>query len=802
MKVPVSWLRQYVDIELPVEELAHRITMAGTEVGEIITIGGWKNCYVGYVTKVEPHPNADRLRLCTVEIGGEQMRVVCGAPNVAEKQKIAFAKAGAELFNTHSEKVETLKAAKIRGVESRGMICSELELGTGEDHQGIIVLPDDAPVGIPLSDYLGDQVLDLDVTPNRPDCYSVLGLAHEVAALTDAPLKEPDASYPEDGEPIETQTSMEIADPDLCPRYTASLVTGVKVGPSPKWMQDRLLKAGMRPINNVVDITNYVMLEYGQPLHAFDFDTLKGHRIIVRRARPGEVLVSLDGQERKLTESMLVIADAEDAVALGGLMGAAHTEMTEGTTRVLLESANFNPINNRKTAQALRISTEASVRFEKSLRVALPPIALRRATSLIHDIAGGTVASGIIDVFPGKDQYKTPKVVLTLSRLEKVLGVSFSMEQVKRVLASLGFTYETAGENSLTVEVPYWRSDVNIEDDLVEEVARIVGYEEVPTTTISTPIPHCNPQPLHDLREQVKELLVGCGLQEVISYPVSSLDDMQKARTFENGNNPLKIANPMSAQQEYMRTTLRGSLLSTMATNRSHEHGPIKIFESGRVYLARDRGQLPLEKERVAGVLSGPIDEAHWLAHKGDLGFYDAKGIMESLFQELGVSVLYEPVEDPTMHPGRCAGILADDTRLGIVGEVHPAVLESFEIEAGPVALFDLDVESLLEALPEVGKRYESIGRFPAATRDLSILVGQNISVAGIQDLINQDRLVTKTSLFDVYSGKNTPEGKRSLAFHICFQSPDRTLKAEEVDRSLQSIIGTLEKEVGAELRS
>ena len=509
MKVPLSWLKEYVDITVPVDELAHRLTMAGTEVGEVAGIGDWTNCQVGLVTKVEPHPNADRLTLCTVDTGNEPAKVVCGAPNVAEGQKIAYAKVGAELFNSHTGKREALKAATIRGVVSEGMICSELELGMGDDHTGILVLPEEAPLGTSLSEYLGDYVLDLEVTPNRPDCLSVLGVAHEVAALTGGTVREPDDRYPEADEPIESLASVEVADPDLCRRYTASLISGVKVGPSPQWLQDRLQKAGMRPINNVVDITNFVMLEYNQPLHAFDFDTVKEGKVIVRRARPGEVLTTLDGVERKLTQDMLVIADARDAVGLGGVIGGVNSEMTEATTAVLLESATFDPINNRRTAQALRLSTEASTRFEKGLRLELAPIALRRATQLIADITGGVVAKGTIDVFPDRDRYTPPTVTLTMARLRKVLGVDLPIGRVEQTLASLGFACERLAESAIKVLVPYWRSDIAIEDDLVEEVARVVGYDEIPTTMLSTPIPHHGLQPLLEIKDRVRDLAGG-----------------------------------------------------------------------------------------------------------------------------------------------------------------------------------------------------------------------------------------------------------------------------------------------------
>ena len=800
MKVPLSWLKEYVDIAVPIEELAHRITMAGIEVAEVVTIGDWKNCYVGHVSKVEPHPNADRLTLCTVDIGGESMKVVCGAPNVAENQKIAFAKVGAELFNTHSGKVEPLKAARIRGVVSEGMVCSEIELGIGDDHTGILVLPDEAPVGTPLSDYMGDQIIDLEVTPNRLDCLSILGVAHEIAALTGTTVREPDSSYPESGEPIETLAAVEIADPELCPRYTATLITGINVGPSPQWLQDRLTKAGMRPINNVVDITNYVMLEYNQPLHAFNFQTIKDGKVIVRRARPEETIVSLDGVERKLTPSMVVIADSQDAVGLGGVIGGSHSEITEGTATVFLESANFDPVNNRRTAQSLRILTEASTRFEKGLRLELPPIALRRATRLIYEIAGGTVAKGILDVFPGSDQYKTPTVTLTMARLRKVLGVDIPIVRANQVLTSLGLLCEKPDETSLRATVPYWRSDVKIEDDLIEEVARIVGYDELPTTTLSTPIPHHRPRPMQELRERVKDLLAACGLQEVISYPLSSLEDLDIVKALDTGVVPLKLANPMSVNQEYLRTTLRSSLLSTLATNWLHENGPVAIFESGRVYRPR-KSDLPEEQEVVAGVMSGPRHDPQWLSDEGELGYYDAKGVIEQLLNELGIAATYEPVEDHALHPGRSARVTSESGPLGILGEVHPAIVEGFGVEGRPVAMFELDVASLLKALPQTERHYRPISRYPSATRDLSIVVDVEVPAARIQETIARHRLVVKTPLFDVFEGGNISEGKRSLAYHIYFQSPDRTLTTEEVNRAFQSVVNSLEREFGAELR-
>ena len=514
MKIPISWLKELVDFDMPAEDLARGLTMAGLEVGDVINLGGWKNCSVGFVEKVERHPNADRLVLCTVDVGEDAPhQVVCGAPNVAQGQKIAFAQVGASLIDARNGKLSTLKAAKIRGVDSRGMVCSERELGLGEDHDGILVLPQDAPVGMALDDYLGDTVLDLEPTPNRSDWLSVLGVAYEVAALTGSEVRQPDLIYPEEGQEIRNLLSVNIADSDLCPRYTASLIRGIAVGPSPQWLQKRLELCDVRPINNVVDVTNYVMLEYGQPLHAFDYETLLRQRIHVRRAYTGETMTTLDEIEIPLGSDHLVIADDRDARALGGVIGGLDSGITESTTDVVLESASFNPSNNRRTAAEFGLRTEATVRFEKGLRPDLPPLALRRATQLIQQVAGGTVARGIIDVYPERE--KPHPMLLTTARMKQVLGMEHSMKQAKSVLTSLGFQAEISGE-SLRVSAPPWRSDITIEDDLVEEVARIVGYDSIPTEMLSTSIPHYEGQDLRDFRERVRDLLVQQGLQETI----------------------------------------------------------------------------------------------------------------------------------------------------------------------------------------------------------------------------------------------------------------------------------------------
>ena len=802
MKVPLSWLRQYVDVNIAASELAHRLTMAGVEVGEVEETGGWSEVYVGSVTSVRPHPNADRLRLCTITTGTDAMEVVCGAPNVAEGQKICFARVGAYLYNAHSRRQETLAAASIRGVESQGMICSELELGLGEDHTGIIVLPEDAPLGEPLSDYLGDTILDLELTPNRLDCLSMLGVAHEVAALTGGKVREPEIQYAESGPSVGERVSISIAHPDLCHRYTATVIDGVRIGPSPQWLQDRLTRAGLRPISNVVDVTNFVMLEYNQPLHAFDLDTVKEATVIVRRAGPGEKLTTLDGVDRDLTTDNLVIADANDPIGLGGVIGGANSEIGSYTSTVLLESANFNASNNRETATSMGLRTEATLRFEKGLRPELAPMALRRATALIQEVAGGTVAPGFIDVYPEPPD-SPPTVTLTTRRLKQSLGMDVGLEQAQSALDLLGFACTTTPD-SLVVTIPWWRNDVNIEDDLVEEVIRVIGYDAVPTVMLSTPIPFHSRTQAITLRDDIKDLLVAGGMQEIINYPLASSELLERIGLNDSAAPAMRIANPMSSTHEFLRPTLQAGLLTILAANQSNGTGPFRLFEAGRVFLPRS-GDLPDEAETVAGVLAGRRGGVSWLADPGsdgDMDFYDAKGIVELLLDRWDIGASWELGEHPVYQPGRCAVVKSGSTVLGYVGEIHPSIKERFDLNSGGVAGFELDLRALLSALPESERRFESLPRFPVATRDLALVLPVDVPAGRVTELILRNRLIQRAELFDIYSGDNLAPGTKSLAFHVHLQAADRTLTNEEVDKSVDGLLRNLEREVGATLRS
>jgi phenylalanyl-tRNA synthetase beta chain len=800
MKVSLKWLEQYVDIDLPPSELADKLTMAGTEVKGWQVIGGnWEGIFVGQILAINPHPNADRLTLPTVDLGTEQQTVVCGASNFKIGDKVAFARVGARLIDGHSGEIVQLEAAKIRGVASNGMLCSERELGISDYHQDIMVLADEAKVGTPLADFMGDVIFDLDVTPNRPDCLSVIGIAREVAALTGQEVRLPDIVYDEKAAPIEQQISIDITAPDLCPRYSASLITGVKIAPSPRWLQQRLLAGGMRPINNVVDVTNFVMLEYGEPLHAFDYSQVRGKKIIVRRAEEGEVLVTLDGTKRPLSRDMLVIADAERAVAVAGVMGGADSEMTERTTAILLEAANFNPASIYNTGYTLGLPSEARMRFERGISPELTIPALRRATRLIIELAGGQAAKGIVDVYPGKEKPKP--ILLSTGEVKRQLGVDFSLEQIKEALTSLGFDCQVAKSASeVRVTAPHWRSDISLAEDLVEEVARVIGYDRIPVTMPGGEVPRQNPAPIIVFKQEVRRDLIGYGFYEVITYSLTSLDLMNKLlpQPHPLEPEPLRVLRPMSVEQEFLRPSLRANLLAALEANRRHEEGGIKLFELGRVYVRRPN-DLPDEPEMLCGLLAGPRFDQSW--HGGDepVDFFDAKGVAEGLLNHLGVEADFRPGDDEGLNHAKQAAIVIGGKRVGVVGEVHRKVADAFDL-AGEVYLFELNLTELLPFTLE-HKLFQPISRFPAVVRDIALVVNAGVTHHQVLDVITGFPLVTQVALFDLYTGGKLPAGKKSLAYRITFQSPSQTLTDEAANQVQQKIIGKLAKELGATLR-
>ena len=805
MRVSLKWLADYVDVTLPPKEIAHRLTMAGLEVETIEYVGGdWdpELITVGRVLAVEPHPNADRLRLATVDYGGDAPQtVVCGAPNVAPEQKIAFARAGATLIDGRSGKPTVLKPAKIRGVESAGMVCSERELGLSEEHEGILVLDDGAPIGEPLARYLGDAILNIDLKPNRPDGLSVLGVAREVAALTGAELREPEHTYVEDDELASGRATIRIDDPDLCYRYVGAVIDGITVGESPNWMQERLIAGGMRPINNVVDVTNYVMLELGQPMHPFDLDKLAGATVVVRRATNGERIRTLDGVGHELTSERLVIADAGHAIAVAGVIGGADTEVTDATTTVLLESANFKATNVRRTSSALKTRSEASSRFEKGLGPHLAEVAARRATRLLVELTGGRALHGLIDVYP--QPAPEVHVEVTRARLEQVLGIDLPTSDVRRALTSLGFGCTWHPPERYEVRVPYWRTDVHIPDDVAEEVARIIGYDTIPTKGLGGDIPPLEPQPRRALRERLRDALVAAGMQEVITYSLTTLETLahvvapEELATYP----PLRVANPGSADHEYLRPVLRASLLQTVAANARRHEGELALFEAARVYApARDGDAGPAhEREHVAGAVSGRRADRWGRASAEPVDFFDAKGYIEAALRDLGVAPAFEAGSEFGLVPGRTAQITVDGGRVGVLGQVHPNVAAAFDIDQD-VYLFELVVDDLLPALGDV-RRYDPVLRFPPVVEDLALLVDRDLPAERVRALIEQHELVRSARLFDVYEGERLAAGKKSLAFAVTYQSPDATLTDQTVSKARSAIVARLANEFGAELR-
>jgi len=804
MKVSLKWLKDYVDIRLAPHELAERLTMAGLEVKGLQAMGGtWDNVVIGEVIVLNPHPNADRLKLATVDLGTEQVTTVCGAPNIGLGQKVTFARIGTRLIDSHTGKTTVLKPAKIRGVASEGMVCSEKELGISDSHEGILVLSPEAPIGAPLSDYLGDVIFDLDVTPNRPDCLSVIGIAREIAALSDEPLRLCPIHYQELEDSIDSFASVDIPDSDLCPRYCASLITGIKIASSPSWLQQRLNSYGMRPINNVVDITNYVMLEYGQPLHAFDYHKLRGRQIIVRRARSGENITTLDGSVRVLNPNMLVIADKEEAVALAGIMGGLDSEVTDKTDTILLESANFNQAAIRRGCSHLQVQSEASIRFDKGLNSELPLIPLKRATQLLLELAGGRAAKGIIDVYPGKSEPKT--VLLSTRELKRLSSLKININEILKVLNSLGFECQEGDSGSqISVSAPYWRSDIRCSADLVEEVVRIIGYEKIPITRLASPLPQQKsklspPAQLSNLRRKLRNILTGLGFQEILTYSLVSIEKLQRLSPKPELKIPaLKVANPMTKEQEYLRTSLRADLLATFAHNQKFEQAGIRLFEIGKIFIPRGK-DLPEEREMLCTVLSGPRAELSWQTKNEPVDFFDAKGVVETILNKLGLKASFDIGDDENLCPGRRANIIVVDEKVGTIGEVHPRVVQAFDL-SNTIYLIEIDLARLSSMITWT-KGYKPIPRFPSVTRDIALVVDEQVVYQTVENIIRSFPLATKVTLFDFYRGKQIAEGKKSFAIRVVYQSSSRTLTDEEVDRTQEQMLARLHQELGATLR-
>jgi phenylalanyl-tRNA synthetase beta chain len=833
MKIPLKWLADYVSIDLPVAELVQRLTLAGLEVSGVRMIGlpippglrvkpedqgpVWdrEKIVIARVIEVKPHPDADRLKLPIVDYGqGRTKQLVTGATNLKvgdNGQKVILALCGSILFDGHAtpKKLAELKPIKMRGIPSDAMVCSALELGISDEHEGIILLEDDAPIGTPLVDFMGDIVVEIDVLPNMARCLSLVGVAREVAAITGGAMKQPPSTVNATGLAIAGRANVRIVNSALSPRYAAGLIEGVKIGPAPGWMQRRLTYAGMRPISNIVDITNYVMLEWGQPLHAFDYDILKQRAggkaptIIVRPAAEGEILMTLDGEERKLTPDMLVIADERGAIALAGVMGGADTEVSAKTTNILLESANFDFISIRRTMRALDLPSEASMRFSRGIHPELVPIALARASELMRLHAGGTVAAGILDEYPAPPAART--VELKMSEVRRLLGVDIPIDEASRVLRTLEFGVEVIGGDTIKAAVPPHRLDVQEGPaDLIEDLARLHGYDRLPATLLSDQLP---PQENNEsllFEEKVRDRLVALGLQEIITYSLTT--PQREAPLHLAQCEYVTLINPISSERVAMRHSMLTGALEAAASN-LRETDIVRLFEIGSVYPPRAGRQLPDEPRRLGVVLCGKRKPEFW--EEGSqtpspmLDFFDLKGVIEALVSDLHLAATdFRSVKAPALHPGKGAEIAAGDQILGTLGELHPKVAEAFGLAGRSVLVAELDLEAVRAALP-ARYAYSPVPRFPAALRDIAVIVEGNIPAECVETEIRAGggALLRHVRLFDLYTGDRIPSGTKSLAYALTYIAEDRTLTEKEIERAHKSVENRLRHVLKAQIR-
>ncbi|HID95873.1 MAG TPA: phenylalanine--tRNA ligase subunit beta [Candidatus Latescibacteria bacterium] len=798
MRVPYNWLKDYVDFDLSPPELANRLTMIGLEVEAIEEVKpGFEGVVVGKILSVERHPSASGLMVCWVDVGAERLPIICGAPNVREEEKVAVALQGAKLPDNR-----IIKRRRFKGLESAGMICSEAELGLGDDRSGIMVLPEGFRVGAPLDQALGlcDVILDLEVTPNRPDCMSLIGVAREVSVVVGKPLKLPGCPVEEGSERVEELAAVEIEDTESCPRYSARVVRGVRVGPSPAWLARRLEMTGLRPINNVVDVTNYVLMELGHPLHAFDLDRLSGRRIIVRRAAKDEVITTLDSVWRRLDEDILVIADAERPVAVAGVMGGMDSEVTDQTKDVLLESAYFHPPVVRAGAKKLDLSTEASQRFERGADFNATVGALDRAARLIAELSGGVIARGVIDQYPKR--LSPPRIRLRPQRIGKILGVRIPRTRVESILTSLGCEVFRQ-EDTLQVCIPSFRPDLTREIDLIEEVARIYGYDRIPADERVSGSLGVEINAKERMISRIRDILTGLGMTEVVT---SSLIDPAALDLFVPATSWVRISNPASHQMSVLRPALLPSLLEVTAWNLNRKVEGVKIFEVGRVFCSSgssgSSGSI-LERIQVGGAITGVRKGQSWGEGTIEVDFFDIKGIVEMTLERIGCEkVEMRHLEDGIYESSQAVEVYVDGQGLGTLGMVSPDILARFDMSQ-PVYGFSLDLDALLNCCKR-GKRYRPLPRFPAAHRDIAVIVDDHVEAEKVaQVILSVDPILTESvDLFDVYRGGQIPAGKKSLAFSLRFRSPERTLSDEEVDQLFGRIVDRLQKDFGARLRS
>ena len=795
MNLPMSWLNDYMDIDVEPKAYADRLTMTGSKVECWESAGDEiENVVAGKVLTCIPHPDSDHLSVCTVDAGtGEELQIVCGAPNVKADIIVPTALNGAKLPGGFK-----IKKTKMRGVESNGMLCSHDELGITEDtlgytpEYGILILPDDTPVGKDIKDIFGlnETVVEFEITSNRPDCFSIIGLARETAASFDKKFTIPEIKFTENNENIADTISVEVLDKDKCKRYCARMVKNVKIAPSPAWMQERLRACGVRPINNIVDITNYVLLEYGQPMHAFDLRDLQDNKIIVRRAEEGEVIKTLDEQDRKLIAEDLVIADGGRAVAVAGVMGGFNSEVKDDTTTVIFESATFDAASVRLTAQRIGLRTEASSRYEKGLDYNNTVPAVERACQLVEELGCGENVGGMIDVMGNVESSIT--LPFRPEKINAFLGTDVPTETMIKYFDALGIVTDT---EKMTVTPPSWRPDLVGEADIAEEVARFYGYDIIPVTLLSGEATCGKKTERQQFADAIGEELCAQGMYEIYTYTFTSPSVFDKLNVPADSDlrKTVKISNPLGEDTSVMRTTTIASMLDTLSRNYNYRNPSARLFEIGKVFIPTgEAGALPDEPQKVAmGIYGGKTD------------FYDIKGVCETMFDGLNIKkVRYEAVTDnPTFHPGRCAKITAGGRTIGVIGEIHPAVSRRFGIDV-PVYVGELDFEAMFKSASDDIK-FKELPKYPAVTRDIAMLVDHAVPVADIEEVIRKAGGATleNVKLFDVYEGEQIAEGKKSVAYSATFRAADRSLTGEEVQTVFDKILKKLEGKLGAQLR-
>ncbi|MGL4624124.1 MAG: phenylalanine--tRNA ligase subunit beta [Culicoidibacterales bacterium] len=806
MLVSLNWLKDYLDVEtLPnAEDLAHQLSVrGGLEVEGIEEIGDFENVVIGYVESKEQHPEADRLNVCQVNVGEETvLQIVCGAPNVAAGQKVIVAKIGAVLPGNFK-----IKKAKLRGVESQGMICALEELGidakyvSDEFKDGIQVLPEDAPIGKDAMEYLHlrDTVLELSLTPDRADAMSIQGVAYEVAALYGLDPMEPVATYPGANSNQEVLTKVELLT-EKCYQYLAKVVTDVTVAPAPQFIQSRLIASGIRPINNVVDITNYVMLETGQPLHAFDLAKFTAPQVIVRQANEGETIVTLDEKERTLTTEDIVVTDGEKAVALAGVMGGANSEVDAQTTTILLESAIFAPTSVRRTSNRLALRSDSSSRFEKGLDPEMMIQAIERAAQLLALYAGATPTKDIMANI--QTEITNPTISVTITQINQKLGVVLTQDEIEGILDNLGFEYTV--ENAIfAVTAPTRRRDIKIVEDVVEEIGRIYGFDNIPAILPSLEITPVQPTLLQSLRQEAQATLAGVGLQQVVTY---SLTSPKSVHTFVPENRQLAAVSlmmPMSEERSYMRQSIVPSLIETIAYNQARTQKNVAIFEVSRVYGQTQETTL-VEKEHIALAATGD-----WQASMHDkqaVDFYTMKGMVEALLVNYGVmtAITYQRSTMKDLHPGRSADLFLDGTYLGVIGQIHPQTAKEFDVDAN-IYVAELDLSLLATRVPAGMERitYDQVSKFPSMTRDLAVVVGNDVLAQDIVQVARQaaGQYLTTAHVFDVYAGEHMPVGKKSVSISLTFNNKEQTLEADVVQNATEKVLAALATELNATLR-